>query len=100
MITASENIINMLTSPVREIEAKVEFFEGSTLVETCQYNDRLISFTVERIGDTSKFFGFGICQRINIHLIDRNRELSFSTTLLKYHMGLMGNLFTHILHFI
>lgn len=69
----------MLTSPVRKIEAKVEFFEGSTLVETCQYNDRLISFTVERIGDTSKFFGFGICQRLNVHLIDRNRELSFST---------------------
>ena len=69
----------MLTSPVRKIEARVEFFEGSTLVETCQYNDRLISFTVERIGDTSKFFGFGICQRLNVHLIDRNRELSFST---------------------
>ena len=69
----------MLTSPVRKIEAKVEFFEGSTLVETCQYNDRLINFTVERIGDTSKFFGFGICQRLNVHLIDRNRELSFST---------------------
>lgn len=48
-------------------------------METCQYNDRLISFTVERIGDTSKFFGFGICQRLNVHLIDRNRELSFST---------------------
>lgn len=79
MITANENIISMLTSPVRKIEAKVEFFEGSTLVETCHCNDRIIKFTVERIGDTSKFFGFGICQKMNIHLIDKNRELSFST---------------------
>lgn len=80
MITASDNITNMLTSPVRKIQAKVEFYEGSTLVETCHCNDRLINFTVERIGDTSKFFGFGICQKINIHLIDKNRELSFSTS--------------------
>ena len=69
----------MLTSPVRKIEAKVEFFINSTLVETCQCNDRLASFTVERIGDESKFFGFGICQKLNVHLIDKDRELFFST---------------------
>lgn len=79
MITASENIISIITSPVRKIDAKVEFYLDSTLVETCQCNDRLISFTVERIGDTSKFFGFGICQKLNVHIIDAKRELSFST---------------------
>lgn len=80
MIVVNQDVANALTSPVRHIKAKVEFFKDSTLVETCHYTDRLISFRVERIGDTSKFFGFGICQKLNVHLIDKERELSFSTS--------------------
>lgn len=80
MITASNSVKNEIISPVRDIRAKVEFYNGSTLVETCNCNDRLISFNIERIGDESRFFGFGICQRLNVHLIDKNRELSFSTS--------------------
>ena len=78
MINVNETVSNALISPVRDIKARVEFYEGSTLVEICNCNDRLISFTVERVGE-SKFFGFGICQKANIHLIDKNRELNFST---------------------
>lgn len=77
MIT-NETILNKIISPVRNIRARVEFYEGSTLVETCNCNDRLIKFTVNRIGE-SKFFGFGIIQKLNVHLIDKDRELSFST---------------------
>lgn len=79
MITASQNIINEINSAVRRIQAKVEFFEGSTLVEVCHCNDKLKSFTVERVGDESKFFGFGICHRANIKLLDKFRELDIST---------------------
>ena len=79
MITASQNIINEINSAVRRIQAKVEFFEGSTLVEVCHCNDKLKSFTVERVGDESKFFGFGICHRANIKLLDKFRELNIST---------------------
>lgn len=79
MITASETITSRILSPVREIRARVELYEGSTLIETCNCHDRLIKFDIQRIGDTSKFFGFGICQRLNFHLIDKNRELSIST---------------------
>lgn len=32
-------------------------------------NDVLKSFTIERVGDQSKFFGFGVCQKANIKLI-------------------------------
>lgn len=78
MINVNETVSNALISPVRDIKARVEFYEGSTLVEICNCNDRLINFTVERVGE-SKFFGFGICQKANIHLIDKNRELNFST---------------------
>ena len=79
MITASENIINGIVAPVRDIHARVELYNGSTLVESCRCDDRLANFTVERIGDTSRFFGFGICQRLNVHFIDKLRELDIST---------------------
>lgn len=79
MITANTNIVNEINSPVRDIKAKVEIYKDSTLVETCYCEDRVRYFNVERVGEESKFFGFGICHRLNIHLIDKNRTLSLST---------------------
>lgn len=80
----TQDVKNALTSPVREIGASVTFYrekEDGTGVETIgtyTHNDRLISFNIERMGETGKFFGFGVCQRINIHLIDKNRELEMA----------------------
>lgn len=79
MITSTELIRNALVSPVREIDARVELFEGSTLIDTCNCHDSLIKFDIQRIGDTSKFFGFGICQRLNFHLIDKDRQMNITT---------------------
>lgn len=79
MITATETIINEISSPVRDIHARVELYEGSTLIEVCNCHDRLVKFNIERIGDESKFFGFGICQRLNVHFIDKDRTLNIST---------------------
>ena len=79
MIVASNNITDMLNSPVRKIQAKVELYNGSTLVDTYSYTDRLIKLSVERVGDESKFFGYTICQKVNIHLIDKARELNITT---------------------
>ena len=44
MITSTELIRNALVSPVREIDARVELFEGSTLIDTCNCHDKLIKF--------------------------------------------------------
>lgn len=41
---------------------------------------KIKSFKVERVGELGKFFGFGICQKTNIKLIDVNRELNFPTS--------------------
>ena len=79
MIVANTILTNAIVSPVRSIQARVELYEGSTLIETCNCHDRLIKFKVERIGDDSKFFGFGICQRLSVNLIDLERTLSIST---------------------
>lgn len=40
--------------------------------------DRLKSITIDRAGE-NKFFGFGICQKANIKIIDINRNYGFTT---------------------
>jgi hypothetical protein len=76
MINTATDINNSL---VRSIKAKVELYNGSTLINTFSYTDRLISIDIERVGEDSKFFGFGVCQKVNIHLIDKYRELEITT---------------------
>lgn len=66
----------MINAPVRQFAGRVELYEGSTLTLTCGCHDRLKDFVVERIGEGSKFFGFGISQKLTVHLLDKDRELS------------------------
>ena len=79
MIKANSLFDERLNSPVRHITAKVELFEGSTLLNTFSQNDRIKSITIDRVGESSKFFGFGVCQKLNLHLIDKDREVPCST---------------------
>ena len=76
----NELFSNMLNNPVRELVGRVELYiyEDSTLVKVCGCNDALQSFTIERVGE-NKFFGYGICQKLNVKLMDINRNLSIST---------------------
>ena len=66
---------NMLISPARSIAGKVELYESSTLLNTFKHTDALSSFTVSRAGD-KKFFGFGVCQEIEVKLVDRERAIN------------------------
>lgn len=72
-------MLDKLKAPVRHIISKVELFKDSTLENTFYYNDRLISWSVERVGEDTKFFGYGICQKCNVKLLDPEGELEFST---------------------
>ena len=65
----------MLKSPLRNINGRVELFEGSTLLQTFTKTDALQSFTVSRMGD-KKFFGFGITQKVEVKLVDRDRLIN------------------------
>ncbi|WP_299043899.1 hypothetical protein [uncultured Campylobacter sp.] len=78
MILVENSFLEMINNPAREIRARVELLEGSTLINTFKYNDKLISFTIERIGE-NKFFGFGVSHKINVKLIDKDRELDITT---------------------
>lgn len=69
------------------VKAKMDIYNGDTLAVTCTCGEgegigagALESFTINREGDTSKFFGFGVCQKLNINLIDLDRELTVDKT--------------------
>lgn len=79
MIHTEQCFLDMVISPVREIRGRVELYNGSTLIDIYKYTDNLKEFSIERVGANDKFFGYGICQRLNTKLIDTNREINITT---------------------
>ena len=61
-----------LQTPLRTIKGKVELADGSTAFS---YTDALKSFKIERLGESGKFFGFGISQKLTVALIDKERAI-------------------------
>ena len=57
------------------VKAKVELYDGSTLVQTCTCGDFLSDFKVSRVGELGKFFGFGVCHSLDMKLIDLEKVL-------------------------
>lgn len=85
--------INMnFSAPVRMVKAKVEvYINTSTLVDTFYSETNLVSIDIERVGE-GKFFGYGICQKVNVKLIDINRLLNYTTSYsLKIYFALNNN---------
>jgi hypothetical protein len=74
-----QGVNSTVSAPVRAVAAMVELYNGSTIAEVFSYQFNLKSVNVERIGDNSKFFGFGICQKTNIKLIDIARAINITT---------------------
>lgn len=74
------NALNALKAPVRQIEGRAYVYnaDGSTAY-TFRHDNYLKEFTVERIGDNSKFFGYGVSHKANIKVIDKDRTLTLST---------------------
>lgn len=78
MIITKDVFNNMINSPKRSFMGRVEIFEGSTLALICGCHENLKSFTVERIGEKNKVFGYGICQKLIVDFIDRDRTLNIT----------------------
>lgn len=70
--------LSQLNSDVRHITARAYVYEGTSTKYTFKAADNLQSFTVERVGQ-GKFFGYGICQKINMKVRDVNRQFSVTT---------------------
>ena len=68
------------TDKVRRVKAKALHYSNGALAHTFTENNRIKSIEIQRVGEDSKFFGFGVSHRLNIKLIDVNRELNFTTS--------------------
>lgn len=64
------------STTISAINAKVDIYNGATLVATCKCGDTLQEFVLHREGDSSKFFGFGISHKLDASFIDINRNLT------------------------
>ena len=92
MIIALETFEQMINSPIRSTRGRVEIYEGSTLSLICGCHDRLKDFKVERIGEKNKIFGYGICQKLTVNLLDKNRELNITkSNYLEVEFGVENN---------
>lgn len=78
MIIAESCYDEMINATARSIRARVELYDGSTLLDTYTYDGALQSFVVERVGDANKFFGYGICQKLTVKLRDRERSINIT----------------------
>lgn len=78
MLIANENITNMIDSTTREIKARVEHYNGSTLVQIFKSSDALVSAKVDRTGTQGKFFGFGVAHKLTVELIDKDRQINIT----------------------
>jgi hypothetical protein len=78
MKNATEKIVAMINSPVRRIGARAELHKNSALLSVFNHTDALKEYTIERVGEGSKFFGFGVCQKLNVKLLDRDRALNIT----------------------
>lgn len=72
----NETHLAALNNPVRNINAIVAF--GTNLANMYSNKGALVSIDVERVGG-NKFFGFGICQKANIKLLDPNRTIDIDS---------------------
>lgn len=57
------------------VKTEVELYDNNVLITTCTCSDRIMSLKIERIGQNSKFFGFGILHKLTLNLLDLDNTL-------------------------
>ena len=95
MITVTTNYSNAITAKVRRIKAKIttykyvnsSTYKGYALSKVYTQNDTLKSIEIQRVGEDSKFFGFGVAHKANVKIIDVDRSNSI-TTAFRFHISL------------
>ena len=73
MLQVSDAFRQAMVAPVRRFAARAEVrLNESNLGEVVVFTheDAIKTIEIQRVGDNSRFFGFGICQRLNMKIID------------------------------
>lgn len=69
-----------MEASVRKFDMKVEIFSSiGEVLGSFTNHDKLLEFTMERVCDENKFFGFGVSHKVNIKISDKDREYTFPT---------------------
>lgn len=92
MLQVSDGFKQAMVAPVRRFEAVADFRlneENPSEVKRFTQDDKIKNLEVQRVGDNSKFFGYGICHRLNIHLVDLEDAIApLSNSPIKVYMGI------------
>lgn len=75
----NSNFDYKLSSPVREVVAQLSGCQSDNMgatVRSYRPTDALKSIKITRTGDNSKFFGYGVSQKLNFHLVDKDRAIN------------------------
>lgn len=78
MIQTEQHFLDSVNALVRNIEGRVELYEGSTLLQIFTSSDHLKNFKIEKIGEEGKFFGFGVTQKLTVKLVDQERAINIT----------------------
>ena len=73
MRSLSNETKTALSTPVREFKARVEVHRNSTLIGTYTQADAIQKAVIERIAEDGRFFGIGVCQKLKLTLVDKDR---------------------------
>lgn len=76
MIIANPCYEEMINAPSRTFRARVELLDGSTILDTFDFKGALREFNISKAGDNNKFFGYGICQKLEMKLLDKDRLIT------------------------
>lgn len=76
MIIANPCYEEMINAPSRTFHARVELLDGSTILDTFDFKGALREFNISKAGDNNKFFGYGICQKLELKLLDKDRLIT------------------------
>ncbi len=71
----------LISPSVRRVHGIIETFEDDINLEYITQDDYLKTITIERVGEEGKFFGFGICQKLNTHLTKSDYPITTATTI-------------------
>lgn len=92
---SNDLIGELISSPTRKITAGASLYnatDGQYLASWTSDN-AIKSIQIERIGDNSKFFGYGICQKANMKLVDNFATIAgdFSNTYYRINFRIAGD---------
>lgn len=71
----------LISPSVRRVYGVIETYENDINLEYITQDDYLKTITIERVGEEGKFFGFGICQKLNTHLTKSDYPITTATTI-------------------